>query len=254
MTATPTTRRPGTRSGGLLGRPSREAGLNVVILTMAVACGLTVANLYYPQPLLALVAHGFGVSQGTAAIVVTVTQLGYARGPGLPGPARRHAGEPQAGLPDPARHRGRAGRGRVHARLHAVPRGVGVHRRDLGRGADPGAVRRPPRAPGPARQVRRPGHERPAAGHPAGPVGGQRHRGRLGLAVHLHHLRRGHAGPVGRAVAGPARAPAGAGRALRRPAPLGPAAGGHRAGAAPPVRVPGPDVRRVQRLLDLDRL
>ncbi|MGH3411198.1 MAG: MFS transporter, partial [Streptosporangiaceae bacterium] len=65
---------------GLLGRPSREAGLNVVILTMAVACGLTAANLYYPQPLLALVSRGFGVSQGTAAIVVTVTQLGYAAG------------------------------------------------------------------------------------------------------------------------------------------------------------------------------
>ncbi len=80
MTATPTTRRPGTGRGSLLRRPSREAGLNVVILTMAVACGLTVANLYYPQPLLALVAHGFGVSQGTAAIVVTVTQLGYAAG------------------------------------------------------------------------------------------------------------------------------------------------------------------------------
>jgi predicted MFS family arabinose efflux permease len=66
VTTTPTTRRP--------------AGLNVVILTMAVACGLTVANLYYAQPLLALMARTFGVSQGTAAIVVTATQLGYAAG------------------------------------------------------------------------------------------------------------------------------------------------------------------------------
>jgi predicted MFS family arabinose efflux permease len=59
---------------------SRPAGLHVVILTMAIACGLTVANLYYAQPLLVLMAKTFGVSQGTAAIVVTVTQLGYAAG------------------------------------------------------------------------------------------------------------------------------------------------------------------------------
>jgi predicted MFS family arabinose efflux permease len=58
----------------------RQAGLQVVIWTMAVACGLTVANLYYPQPLLALIASAFGVGQGTAAIVVTATQLGYAAG------------------------------------------------------------------------------------------------------------------------------------------------------------------------------
>ncbi|HUZ23273.1 MAG TPA: MFS transporter [Streptosporangiaceae bacterium] len=58
----------------------RQAGLNVVILTMAIACGLTAANLYYAQPLLALIARTFGVSQGTAAIVVTATQLGYAAG------------------------------------------------------------------------------------------------------------------------------------------------------------------------------
>ena len=54
---------------------------------MAVACGLTAANLYYAQPLLALIATTFGVSQGTAAIVVTATQVGYAR-PGAPGTAR----------------------------------------------------------------------------------------------------------------------------------------------------------------------
>jgi predicted MFS family arabinose efflux permease len=47
---------------------------------MAAACGLTVANLYYAQPVLALIARSFGVSQGAAAIVVTATQLGYAAG------------------------------------------------------------------------------------------------------------------------------------------------------------------------------
>jgi predicted MFS family arabinose efflux permease len=39
-----------------------------------------VANLYYAQPLLTLIAHSFGVSQGTATIVVTATQIGYALG------------------------------------------------------------------------------------------------------------------------------------------------------------------------------
>ncbi len=62
------------------GSGRRQAGLQVVILTMAVACGLTAANLYYAQPLLALIATTFDVSQGTAAIVVTATQVGYAIG------------------------------------------------------------------------------------------------------------------------------------------------------------------------------
>ncbi|MGE7433004.1 MFS transporter [Kitasatospora sp. NPDC001175] len=49
-------------------------------LVLAVACGLTVANLYYAQPLLDLVARSFGVGQGAATTVVTLTQAGYALG------------------------------------------------------------------------------------------------------------------------------------------------------------------------------
>ncbi|GAA1913130.1 MFS transporter [Streptantibioticus ferralitis] len=49
-------------------------------LVLAVACGLTVANLYYSQPLLDLIAGSFGVSQGAATVVVTLTQAGYAVG------------------------------------------------------------------------------------------------------------------------------------------------------------------------------
>jgi predicted MFS family arabinose efflux permease len=54
--------------------------LRLVTMVMAVACGLAVANLYYAQPLLELVAHAFRVSQGAATLVVTMTQLGYAIG------------------------------------------------------------------------------------------------------------------------------------------------------------------------------
>jgi predicted MFS family arabinose efflux permease len=55
-------------------------GLRLITITMAVACGLAVANLYYAQPLLALIADSFRVSHGTAAAVVTANQLGYAIG------------------------------------------------------------------------------------------------------------------------------------------------------------------------------
>lgn len=51
-----------------------------LVLVMAVACGIAVANLYYAQPLLDTLARAFGVSTGTAGLVVTLTQLGYALG------------------------------------------------------------------------------------------------------------------------------------------------------------------------------
>jgi predicted MFS family arabinose efflux permease len=54
--------------------------LRIVTIVLAVACGLTVANLYYAQPLLGPIADTFGVSEGTSALIVTVTQLGYAIG------------------------------------------------------------------------------------------------------------------------------------------------------------------------------
>jgi predicted MFS family arabinose efflux permease len=58
----------------------QDRALRRVTVTMAVACGLAVANLYYAQPLLALVARSFRVSEGAATVVVTATQLGYAIG------------------------------------------------------------------------------------------------------------------------------------------------------------------------------
>ncbi|QNL50045.1 MFS transporter [Olivibacter sp. SDN3] len=49
-------------------------------LFMSICCGLTVANLYYCQPLLPLIAHDFGVSETMAGSITYITQLGYAAG------------------------------------------------------------------------------------------------------------------------------------------------------------------------------
>src|ERR1051325_1797178 len=50
------------------------------ILLLAFAGGVTVANLYYSQPLLAKIAAELGVAAGSVSIVSTATQLGYAAG------------------------------------------------------------------------------------------------------------------------------------------------------------------------------
>jgi predicted MFS family arabinose efflux permease len=47
---------------------------------LAFACGAVVANLYYAQPLLHTISAGLRVSQTSAALLVTVTQIGYAAG------------------------------------------------------------------------------------------------------------------------------------------------------------------------------
>lgn len=51
-----------------------------LVVLLAVSCGLTVANLYYAQPLLSELRHTFGVSSVTAGGLITATQLGYALG------------------------------------------------------------------------------------------------------------------------------------------------------------------------------
>ncbi|WP_111768120.1 MFS transporter [Nakamurella deserti] len=49
-------------------------------LLFAVAGGAAVGNLYWAQPLLEEIARSFGVSVGSAGLLVTVTQVGYAVG------------------------------------------------------------------------------------------------------------------------------------------------------------------------------
>lgn len=56
------------------------------ILLMAFTCGAAVANLYYNQPLLGLIARSFGTDAAGVAAVPTATQLGYAVGLFLLGP------------------------------------------------------------------------------------------------------------------------------------------------------------------------
>ncbi|WP_033220948.1 MFS transporter [Kitasatospora phosalacinea] len=49
-------------------------------LVMALACGVSVANVYFPQALTPLIADGLGITPSAAAGVATVTQFGYAVG------------------------------------------------------------------------------------------------------------------------------------------------------------------------------
>jgi predicted MFS family arabinose efflux permease len=59
--------------------PSKRR-LRVLTFVLAAAAGVSIANVFYSQPLLSLIAQSFGISEGVASIVVTVTQLGYAAG------------------------------------------------------------------------------------------------------------------------------------------------------------------------------
>lgn len=49
-----------------------------LVLLLAASTGLTVANLYYAQPLLQTIAHQFHTGSATAGLIVTFTQVGYA--------------------------------------------------------------------------------------------------------------------------------------------------------------------------------
>ncbi|MGW8247508.1 MAG: MFS transporter [Acidiferrobacterales bacterium] len=60
-------------------KPELHPGSNL-LLVMAIAAGVSVANLYYAQPLLNTLAIDFQVSEGAAGIIITMTQLGYALG------------------------------------------------------------------------------------------------------------------------------------------------------------------------------
>jgi hypothetical protein len=51
-----------------------------VVLLLAVACGLSVANVYYAQPLLDAMAETFAMDHATVGIIIALTQVGYGVG------------------------------------------------------------------------------------------------------------------------------------------------------------------------------
>jgi predicted MFS family arabinose efflux permease len=51
-----------------------------LVALLAIGTGTTVANLYYAQPLLDAIASNFGVSDGTAGFLVTISQIFYGFG------------------------------------------------------------------------------------------------------------------------------------------------------------------------------
>jgi predicted MFS family arabinose efflux permease len=59
------------------GRPSLTRGM---IALFAFCCAAIVANLYYAQPIIALIAPEIHMSPATASLIVSLTQIGYALG------------------------------------------------------------------------------------------------------------------------------------------------------------------------------
>ncbi len=51
-----------------------------IVVLLAAAIGLLAANLYYAQPLIAVIAPSLGIAPEAAGLVVTLTQIGYGSG------------------------------------------------------------------------------------------------------------------------------------------------------------------------------
>jgi predicted MFS family arabinose efflux permease len=73
----------------VLDRPRHDAATHAathaamptwLMLLIAAACGLIVANLYYVQPLVGPIRAAIGLPAGAAGLLVTLTQLGYCAG------------------------------------------------------------------------------------------------------------------------------------------------------------------------------
>ncbi len=60
-------------------RPTTNIRAGLVLL-IAAACALIVANLYYAQPLAGLIGPALGLSAAASGLIVTLTQLGYGAG------------------------------------------------------------------------------------------------------------------------------------------------------------------------------
>jgi predicted MFS family arabinose efflux permease len=61
--------------------PATRSGISPMLVGIfAAASGLAVANIYYSQPLIGLIAPALGLHPGLAGLIVSVTQLGYGAG------------------------------------------------------------------------------------------------------------------------------------------------------------------------------
>lgn len=64
----------------VLREDGRRALSPAIVFIMAVACGVSVANMFWAQPLLDTIAKAFGTGTTTAGLIVTFTQIGYTLG------------------------------------------------------------------------------------------------------------------------------------------------------------------------------
>jgi predicted MFS family arabinose efflux permease len=62
------------------GAALRDAPSPAMVLAASVACGAIVANLYYGQPLVDLIARDLAVAPSAASAIVALSQIGYAVG------------------------------------------------------------------------------------------------------------------------------------------------------------------------------
>ena len=60
--------------------PTEKSVSPSLIFILAAACGIIAANLYYAQPLIGSIGSTIGLSSGAAALIVTLTQVGYGIG------------------------------------------------------------------------------------------------------------------------------------------------------------------------------
>ncbi len=68
-------------AGGGDGSTALGGGISRALVgLLAVACGATVANMYYAQPLLHTLSRAFAVSDATAGLLFTISQIGFVLG------------------------------------------------------------------------------------------------------------------------------------------------------------------------------
>lgn len=60
--------------------PNHLTMTRAMVLLFAFCCGVIVANIYYAQPIIELIAPDIGLSATAASLIVSLTQIGYALG------------------------------------------------------------------------------------------------------------------------------------------------------------------------------